>query len=513
MNKGISVVLGLAFSSTAMAAAMVPGSSDGAATQQSVQQSVGPQSAAATQSALTQGDLTQQAVQQSVGAQTAAATQPELNKGDLTQKAAQQSLQPSLQKSQKKSMGAHTGSTQNLTRAMSSKSPKAGKTDQPKKKTAFNPDQDQLLPNPQSPTTQLDKAAEDTKLLNLGAKFDWDQVYQQRMLSYHSRGPSKGVIGLLDSSALLRMGSWVNAYTSLTYSESPNAHTPHRFRPGLDQAYLAVGNFHKTPWHGSVGYLYFPFGVYVPFSFTSNVNQGLETTHMKGFTMGYQGEHLYTSAYMFNRSGNVNGESRTYKPQLKNWGTEVGLVMHTKDNNLGSNMNLGYLNNFNQTDTMSGKNPVGINREGGLALHMQLYFHQVGWTFDYTMVTGRYNKNAFSYNNGGALPRAMTNQIYYHFHTFGLPSTIAGSFQTSHQALALADPKWQTTAFYAIDFNKHVSLETQYAFWGDYGRNQTSAIQTQEGPSGSVGTGRRNYMVGARLSFAIGSENPDYPNV
>lgn len=79
---------------------------------------------------------------------------------------------------------------------------------------------------------------------------------------------------------------------------------------------MSVGNLHKTPWHGSVGYIYLPFGVY-PFSFISTVNQDLDTLHAQAINVGYASKHFYGTVYGFGRSGKVNNQEISHLPSLK----------------------------------------------------------------------------------------------------------------------------------------------------------------------------------------------------
>lgn len=126
--------------------------------------------------------------------------------------------------------------------------------------------------NPQSPIAELKIVDNDKQVLSFGAGLNMDYLNQNLTSSYKDDGPNKAVISLVSLSALLRVNNRVSAFGSMVYTDSANSTKVKRFDPDLNQAYILIGNLKKSPWHASAGLMYFPFGVYIPFSFTTNIN-------------------------------------------------------------------------------------------------------------------------------------------------------------------------------------------------------------------------------------------------
>ncbi len=109
----------------------------------------------------------------------------------------------------------------------------------------------------------------------------------------------------------IRTWAWLSALIGLNYDNSPPSSSmsisnnysrvlnSHVF---VNQAFITVGNFNRTPLYGTFGHLYVPFGTYSTSFITGSMTQTLGRTKARALVLGYQpqtDDALYTAGYIF----------------------------------------------------------------------------------------------------------------------------------------------------------------------------------------------------------------------
>ena len=350
------------------------------------------------------------------------------------------------------------------------------------------------------------------KMINVGAKLDWDWVHKSRGSGFANSSAERGYIGLAEASLEFDPVSWVSSIATWTYAQSAER-GPKGAKVESDQLSATVGDLQKFPFYLTVGKTYYPFGVFIPFSFFGTVNQNMSGFHSPGMILGYSKDHLFGAVFSYARSGNVNRESKQDFADFSNVGGEIGVTsLAAPGKKTGYLATLSFVNHYAEMLSFSSLKPINLHRRGAIAVHFTYHYHNVGFVSDYLQTVSPYNASAFSFDGHGAEPKAWTNQVYYHFNLGRFPSTASLGYGVTQDALSLSEPRDLYMLTYAIQFNRFISLETQYSIGEDYSTHHSSTLATQTGNATRVGTGRTQQIIGLRLSAALGREHPDFPD-
>lgn len=261
---------------------------------------------------------------------------------------------------------------------------------------------------------------------------------------------------------ILGPSSWTSALISLNYdnnqgtatgSLNSNARTQNS-RVFIKKAFIVIGNFTKSPFYGTIGQMYVPFGSYGSNMVSGSVTKILGRTKERAFLLGYQQPGptaFYGSAYVFRGDTYVGGAHR-----LNNGGLNVGyrFVAGKMDGNIGASIlaNLadseGMQNNGFPTPFFGGfgaANNMGNEQithrvpamDVRALLSLDDHINLVG---EYVGALTAFSRNDLTFNTHGAKPQALNLEASYTFQCFSKPSSLAIGYAKTKDGLALGLP-------------------------------------------------------------------------
>ena len=328
---------------------------------------------------------------------------------------------------------------------------------------------------------------------------------------------------------ILGPSSWTSALMTFAYDNNTGATTgvittQHRVansRVFIDKAFITIGDFTKSPFYGSIGQMYLPFGTYSTNLVTSPLTKTLARVKDRALLLGYQGQGpdaFYTSAYLFKgdsympstikkiNNGGINVGYR-FKREQYNSDFGAGVIGNIADS-VGmqdtNNQPLfgGFGNTFNSCGPL-GTGPCGneqlVHRVPAYDLR-GLFAIGKRWNFiaEYIRSATHFSVNNLSYNSHGAQPQALNTELAYTFTVFNRPASIVGGYGMTKEALAIGLPAKR----YSLVVNTSIwrdtlqSLELRHDI--DYGTMVTS---TGQGILGPTGTGRSDNVITAQFDI------------
>jgi hypothetical protein len=304
---------------------------------------------------------------------------------------------------------------------------------------------------------------------------------------------------------------WTLGFIELTYDNNPpisnngqyNSSSNYRVtnsKISVRQAFFTIGNFQKSPFYGTFGQLFVPFGTYSSVMVSDTLPKLLARTKERALVIGYQDQGknaLYGSVYAF--GGDSHAASTT---RVNNGGVNVGYKFDC-DAWVKGNLGAGLIGNiadsagmqgsvFSSAEQISHRVPA-YNLRGVLSLgeHIDL----IG---EYVSASKRFNLSNLSFNGHGAKPWALDLEASYSFMMLeNRPSSIGIGYAHSGQALAVGLPLNRTS----VVFNTSVWRNTLQSL--EFRRDREYAASNTAGGQGATFTqsGKYDNAVTAQFDY------------
>ncbi len=283
--------------------------------------------------------------------------------------------------------------------------------------------------------------------------------------------------------------NWLLGFIEMTYDNGPptgGSYVVSNSRVYINKAFVTIGDFTKSPWYGTFGQFYVPFGTYSSLMVSDVVTKLLARTKARAIELGFKerGDNIfYASTYIFRGDSHAASVSK-----INNGGVNVGykFVAGSVHGNVGGGvianmadsggMQLG--TNFNSYEQISHRVPA-YNLRGLLSLgsHVDLIAEYVG-------ASTTFNVNDMSYNGRGAKPWALDTQAAYSFYILdNRPSALGIGYAKTGEALAVGLP----TTRYSMVFNTSLWRNTLQSLEFRHDVNYASS-STANGPTGAAST-------------------------
>lgn len=277
---------------------------------------------------------------------------------------------------------------------------------------------------------------------------------------------------------VLGPSDWLSSLISLTYDNSSGAASGSfasnsiqlNSRVFVNQAFFTVGNFSGSPFYGTVGQYYVPFGTYGTNMVSSPLTKLLARVKARAILLGYQPQVAnspYASAYIFPGDTHAGTTSR-----VNNGGINLGY--HFTKNQFSGDIGGGVIANIADSVGMQdvGNSASNFNGFGGLnGTGTERIAHRVpaynlraildfGNEFDFLgeFITSStaFNQNDLTMDNHGARPKALNTELTYSFQSFSRPTAIAIGYGMTKDALALQLPAQR----YSMTINTSIWKDT-----------------------------------------------------
>jgi hypothetical protein len=283
------------------------------------------------------------------------------------------------------------------------------------------------------------------------------------------------------------VNSWTNVHVGLLYRDtnSSNRFNPqlssNNFNSVLDEAYVRIGDFARTPIYGQVGKMYVPFGDYKRFPIVTPFTQLLTETRATAVQLGFvDGSGINGAVYVFrgaSKAGDLDTRGVATTSRVQNFGVNLGIANTT--DKVGYKFGVGYLRNMadvkyindrigavNTVTSGTYNNPVGaLSVDGAIAVgafDANAHYVTALQTFDARDVQYVINGVATA-----AKPRAWGVEAGYSFKVIGdHQSRIAVGYQASRQTGGIQTfvngglniPKQRWIADYAVNVSKNTDV-------------------------------------------------------
>jgi len=261
---------------------------------------------------------------------------------------------------------------------------------------------------------------------------------------------------------ILGPSNWLSSLISLQYdnftgaSEGTfNSNTRSlNSRVFVNQAFVTIGDFMRTPVYGTFGQINVPFGRYSSNMVTPPLTRLLAKVKARAIILGYQPQKddaLYSAGYIFQGDSHVGNASR-----VNNGGIDLGY--HFKQGAYSADFGGGLIANIadsvgmqfvgNSTANFNGFGGTGMTGNEKIAHRVPAYdihgLAQLGDSVDllgeFVSATTRFSASDMTMNNHGARPEALDAQAAYTFNAFSRPSSLAAGYGFTKDALAVGLP-------------------------------------------------------------------------
>lgn len=311
-------------------------------------------------------------------------------------------------------------------------------------------------------------------------------------------------------SIFLGPSSWTLGFIELSYDDaapvssvytSNSNYRNSNSRVYVNKAFITIGDFSQSPFYGSVGQFYVPFGTYSSTMVTSPLTKAMMRTKARAILLGFQQQDknaFYGSAYLFRGDSHANSVAK-----VNNGGLNVGYKF--KGDTVSGKVGGGVIANIADSAGMQSSgfssNEQLVHRVPGYNLRGLLSFGQhVDVIGEFVSATTNFNPYDMSYNGHGAKPWATALEADYSFTILNdKPSSIGIGYSQTHEALSLGLP----LSRYSMTFNTSLwrntieSLEfrhdLEYASTATATAAANSAVARQTGKADNAVTAQFDY--------------------
>ncbi len=256
----------------------------------------------------------------------------------------------------------------------------------------------------------------------------------------------------------------------------------------IDEAYVTLGDFTRSPFYATAGRGYVPFGHYTKHELTPEMTTILTETQASAFANAGFATPFYDNSMVHGSAFTLSGLRKAGKPQqLRNFGGDLGISK--KDPTFGYNTGVSYLNNMADTNSSTnviafgggaiGAAATGANEQytksvGAVSAHAGANYGPFNAEVNGVTALSHYNVADLAYACGangacrGAQPAAVGALAGYNFDTVGHDSQFYLRYGHSWESAGLAQPQNRYLAGYSIDLAKNTTMEFQGMYNDDY---------------------------------------------
>lgn len=247
--------------------------------------------------------------------------------------------------------------------------------------------------------------------------------------------------------------NWTLGFVELTYDNSPpsgnstGAYRVSNSRVFVNKAFVTLGDFSKTPFYGTFGQFYVPFGRYSSVMTSDPLTKLLTRTKARAILLGYQqqaDDALYGAVYVFSGDSHTTTSPRV----INNGGINLGYKF--KHGKVHSDIGAGVIANIADSAGMQLGNGFGLAAGSEKIAHRVPGYNLRGilglgehWNFiaEYVTAARRFSATDMSYNGRGAQPWAVDTELAYSFYILDeKPSTVGVGYSKSQDALSVGLP-------------------------------------------------------------------------
>lgn len=289
---------------------------------------------------------------------------------------------------------------------------------------------------------------------------------------------------------------WILGFIEFTYdNSSPQSSgiftSTSNYRVGnsrllVNKAFITIGDFACSPFYGTAGQFYVPFGTYSTVMVSDPLPKLLARTKARAIELGFYQQSdnaFYGSAYIFRGDSHANSVAK-----VNNGGLNVGYKFNAgllKGNvgggviaNLADSGGMQLGTGFQHFEQIVHRVPA-YNARATLSIgkHIDL----IG---EYVTASTSFNENDMSFNGHGAKPSAFDLEAAYSFPILDdKPSSIGIGYAKTQQALALGIPLTRTSIVFNTSLLRNTLQSLEFRHDRQYAASNTAVGAHESAPA------------------------------
>jgi hypothetical protein len=270
----------------------------------------------------------------------------------------------------------------------------------------------------------------------------------------------------------------------------------------VNKGFITFGNLTCSPFYGTIGQYYVPFGTYSSVMVSDTLTKVLARTKARAITVGFQPQEantFYGSGFFFRGDTHASSVSR-----INNGGVNLGYKFDAGV--VSGNVGGGVIGNLADSGGMQFGN--GFDRNEQIVHPVAAY--DVRGTFsilqnidvitEFVSAMRSYNSNDMSYQGRGAKPWALDLEAAYSFPILdNRPSSIGIGYGKSREALSLGVPLTRESLVLNTSLFRNTLQSVEFRHDSEYAR---SAVATGAGGVASPSeSGKGDNAVTAQFDY------------
>lgn len=288
---------------------------------------------------------------------------------------------------------------------------------------------------------------------------------------------------------------WTKGHLSLAYQPKSPAYSYSTVANDdnftVDEAYVTIENFTKSPFFFMAGRQYINFGDYHRYPMVASLPQLLQETRATAARVGFVDASGFNASASLFRGNTYEGEgfNKTGATRVQNFAVNAGFANQT--DSLGYRVGVSYLRNMadvNYVGNTSGLQGGFKDKVGAISAYAGVNSGPFDAGVNYVTALQSFNKadiaryiNGASDTERGAKPAAWSVDAGYSFMTIGHQSRVGLGYEGSKEAssvgvlnvmshrLNTGMPKSRYQANYTVNVSKYTDVGFQVYYDRDYG--------------------------------------------